>query len=159
MPGMSTIGQRERATQYRAVKLFKNQLDYQYYGNWQDRADNTNIEETYLRDWLTKQGVEHGLITNAIRQFKQAATMGDGKKLYHANEEVYSLLRYGVKVRQGQDENTKTVWLIDWNNSLNNEFAIAEEVSVIGENTLGTNSYTNRKSYGVLRVLVVHCYA
>ncbi len=118
---MSRIGQRERATQNRVVALFRNSaiLDYQYYGDWQDRADNSNIEEFYLRDWLTKQGVDDGLIASAIRQFKLAASMGDGKKLYYANQEVYGLLRYGVKVRQGQGENTKTVWLIDWKNPRN----------------------------------------
>ena len=41
---MSTIGQKERATQDRVVKLFQNQLGYEYYGDWQDRADNSNIE-------------------------------------------------------------------------------------------------------------------
>jgi type I restriction enzyme, R subunit len=153
---MSTIGQRERATQNRVVALFQNKslLDYQYYGDWQDRAGNSNIEEGYLRDWLTKQGVDDGLISNAIRQFKQAATMGDGKKLYHANKEVYSLLRYGVKVRQGQGENTKTVWLIDWNNPLNNAFAIAEEVSVKGENTKRPDIviYVNGIALGVIEL-------
>ncbi len=151
---MSAIGQKERATQNRVVKLFQNQLDYQYYGDWQDRADNSNIEESYLRGWLTNQGVDDGLITNAIRQFKQAATMGDGKKLYHANKEVYSLLRYGVKVRHGQGENTKTVWLVDWKNPLNNEFAVAEEVSVKGENTKRPDIviYINGIALGVIEL-------
>ena len=151
---MSTIGQRERATQNRVVKLFQNQLGYTYYGDWQDRPDNANIEEGYCRNWLSKQGVEDGLVTNAIRQFKQAATMGDGKKLYHANKEVYGLLRYGVKVRQGQGENTKTVWLIDWKNPLNNEFAIAEEVSVKGENTKRPDIviYVNGIALGVIEL-------
>ena len=46
-----------------------------------------------------------------------------------------SLLRYGVKVRPDVGENTETVWLIDWKNPLNNDFAIAEEVTVEGEHT------------------------
>ncbi len=151
---MSKIGQRERATQSRVVKLFKNKLDYDYYGDWQDRADNSNIEESYLRDWLSKQDVDVGLITNALRQFKQAATMGDGKKLYHANKKVYSLLRYGVKVRNGQGENTKTVWMIDWENPLNNDFAIAEEVSVKGENNKRPDIvlYVNGIALGVIEL-------
>lgn len=151
---MGTVGQRERATQDRVVKLFDDYLDYQYYGDWQDREDNSNVEEGYLRDWLTKQGVEDGLVTNALRQVKQAATMGDGKKLYHANKEVYGLLRYGVKVRQGQGDHTKTVWLIDWENPLNNEFAIAEEVSVKGENTKRPDIviYVNGIALGVIEL-------
>jgi len=151
---MSKVGQRERMTQKRVVKLFQNHLDYDYYGDWQDRSDNSNIEETYLRAWLNKQGINELMANNAIRQFKQAANMGDGKKLYHANKEVYSLLRYGVKVSQGQGENTKTVWLIDWKNPLNNEFAIAEEVSVRGENTKRPDVviYVNGIALGVIEL-------
>ncbi len=151
---MTKIGQKERATQNRVVTLFQQKLDYDYFGDWQDRADNSNIEEGYLRGWLSKQGNEGGVITNAIRQFKQAATMGDGKKLYHANKDVYSLLRYGVKVRQGQGENTKTVWLIDWSNPFNNAFAIAEEVSVKGENTKRPDIvlYVNGIALGVIEL-------
>jgi type I restriction enzyme R subunit len=151
---MSTIGQRERATQNRVVKLFQNQLGYTYYGDWQDRADNSNIEQAYLRSWLGKQGVDETMATNAIRKFKQAAGMGDGKKLYHANKDVYSLLRYGVKVSQGQGENTKTVWLVDWNKPLNNDFAIAEEVSVKGQNSKRPDIvlYVNGIALGVIEL-------
>lgn len=94
------------------------------------------------------------MANNAIRQFKQAASMGDGKKLYHANKEVYALLRYGVKVRQGLSENTKTVWLIDWGNPLNNDFAIAEEVSVKGEHTKRPDIvlYVNGIALGVIEL-------
>ena len=42
---MSTVGQRERATQNRVVKLFRDTLKYDYLGNWEDRAGNSNIEE------------------------------------------------------------------------------------------------------------------
>ena len=152
---MSTIGQRERATQDRVVALFQSPvLDYAYYGDWQDRADNSNIEERYLREWLEKRGEYAGLITQAIRQLKQAASMGDGKKLYHANQEVYSLLRYGVKVRQGQGENTKTVWLIDWEHPQHNDFAIAEEVSIKGEHTKRPDVviYVNGIALGVIEL-------
>ncbi|BBB26815.1 type I restriction endonuclease subunit R [Amphritea japonica] len=151
---MSAVGQRERATQNRVVKLFQNQLDYQYYGDWQKRVDNSNIEESYLRDWLGKQGVESGLITDALRQLKRAAAMGDGKKLYHANNSVYGLLRYGVKVRQTQGGQTQTVWLIDWQQPQNNEFAIAEEVSIKGEHTKRPDIvlYVNGIALGVIEL-------
>lgn len=66
---MSKVGQRERATQHRVVRLFQRELGYDYYGDWQDRPDNSNIEEAYLRTWLSKQGVEDSLITAALRQF------------------------------------------------------------------------------------------
>jgi type I restriction enzyme, R subunit len=130
---MSTVGQRERATQNRVIQLFQNQLGYAYLGNWQDRPNNRNIEEGLLRDWLAKRGYSNTLINRALHQLGQAAALGEGKNLYDANKAVYSLLRYGVKVSPGAGEQTQTVWLIDWHHPLNNDFAIAEEVTVAGE--------------------------
>ncbi len=151
---MSAIGQTERATQNRLVQLFQQQLGYAYNGNWQDRDGNSNIEESYCRQWLLKQGVDETMIASALRRVKQAASMGDGKKLYQANQEIYGLLRYGVKVRTGQGENTKTVWLIDWQNPLNNDFAIAEEVTIKGENTKRPDIalYVNGIALGVIEL-------
>jgi len=60
--------------------------------------------------------------------------LGEGKKLYYANKEVYRLLRYGIKDKEGTGQQKQTIWLIDWANPENNDFAIAEEVSVKGEN-------------------------
>ena len=42
---MSNIAQIERHTQNRIVKLFTEQLGYVYLGNWEERANNSNIEE------------------------------------------------------------------------------------------------------------------
>ena len=151
---MSKIGQRERATQNRVVTLFQKQLGYDYYDNWQDRADNSNIEEKYLRDWLKRQGVDEAMAVKAIRKFKRSAAVGDGRKLYHANQAVYSDLRYGVKVPQGQGKQDKTVWLIDWAKPLNNDFAIAEEVTVKGDNTKRPDVvlYVNGIALGVIEL-------
>ena len=41
---MSAIGQIEKRTQQRVVKLFREQLGYDYLGDWTDRAGNRNIE-------------------------------------------------------------------------------------------------------------------
>lgn len=151
---MSKIGQKERATQNRVVVLFRKQLGYDYYGDWQDRADNSNIEEGYLRAWLQRQGVAEAMAGKAIRKFKRSAAVGDGKKLYHANQAVYSDLRYGVKVPQGKGKQDKTVWLIDWDNPLNNDFAIAEEVTVRGDNTKRPDVvlYINGIALGVIEL-------
>ena len=51
---MSTVGQIERATQNRVVKLLREQLGYTYLGNWEVRQDNSNIEERYLRPFLKR---------------------------------------------------------------------------------------------------------
>ena len=42
---MSDVGQNEKATQNRIVKLISNKLGYKYLGDWQDRANNQNIEK------------------------------------------------------------------------------------------------------------------
>jgi len=151
---MSTVGQVERKTQNRIVKLFQNQLGYDYYGDWQDRPNNSNIEERYLSAWLQKQGLNEAIIAKALRKLRQATAMGDGKHLYDANKAVYSLLRYGVKVPQGNGLPDKTVWLIDWANPDNNDFAIAEEVSIKGENTKRPDIvlYVNGIALGVIEL-------
>ncbi|MDA8327497.1 MAG: type I restriction endonuclease subunit R [Betaproteobacteria bacterium] len=126
---MSTVGQIERATQQRVVKLFRDALGYDYLGKWIDRAGNRNIEDELARQFLKKQGYNDALITKALHQLNKVA--GDQtKSLYDSNQAVYGLLRYGVKIKADVGENTQTVWLIDWNNPLNNHFAIAEEVTV-----------------------------
>ena len=45
---MTNIGKSERATQNRVVKLFCDELGYRYLGDWADRANNSNIEESLL---------------------------------------------------------------------------------------------------------------
>ncbi len=127
----ASVGQRERETQQRVVKLFcdKDKLDYDYLGNWIDRTDNQNIEPELLRSWLQKQGVAEVLIARALHELEKVA--GDtGKSIYDRNRAVFDLLRYGVKVKPEAGENNITVWLIDWKNPLANHFAIAEEVTV-----------------------------
>lgn len=131
---MSNVGQKERVTQDRVVKFFQQVLKYDYLGNWEEREGNRNIETEYLRKWLISRDNEPVLIEKAIRRIDSAAALGEGKKLYDANKEVYRLLRYGVKEKLGAGEQKQTIWLIDWANPENNHFAIAEEVSIKGEN-------------------------
>ena len=47
-----------------------------------------------------------------------------------------------------------TVWLIDWENPLNNDFAVAEEVTIEGENTKRPDVvlYVNGIALGVLEL-------
>jgi len=151
---MSNVGQRERATQNRVVEFFQQELNYAYLGDWQDRPSNRNIEPTYLRAWLASQGVDSVLIEKAIRRLDTAAALGEGKKLFDANKEVYRLLRYGVKEKTGAGEVKQTIWLIDWKNPEKNHFAIAEEVSVKGENKKRPDIvlYINGIALGVLEL-------
>ena len=131
---MTTVGQRERATQNRVIRLFHNELGYDYLGNWEERPGNSNIEVDYLRANLRERGYSSELIQKAIFAF--AKTAGDQtKNLYDVNKAVYGLLRYGVQVKPEVGANTATVHLIDWQEPLNNHFALAEEVTVTSEHT------------------------
>ena len=132
---MNTIGEREKRTQERVIEFFRDALDYDYLGNWQDRANNSNIDKKRLTDLLKTQGHDDNIINKTLYQLDRAAKIDGNRTLYDANREVYELLRYGVKVRPDVGEPHITVWLIDWKNPHNNDFAIAEEVTIIGEHT------------------------
>ncbi|CNL00362.1 type I restriction endonuclease subunit R [Yersinia kristensenii] len=130
---MSTIGQRERATQQRLIQFFVKDLGYRYLRRSAGYAGDSNIDTDILCAWLKRRSVSDPLITRVLRQLDSAAALGEGKKLYYANKEVYRLLRYGVKEKEGVGEQNQTVWLIDWANPEANDFAIADEVTVKGE--------------------------
>lgn len=129
---MSIVGQRERITQERVVRLFQDQLGYTYLGNWEYRENNRNIDAGLLTSWLTRRGISASLISKVLREVDRAAALGAGKNLYDANKAVYSLLRYGVKVKEGAGEQHQTVFLVDWKNPLQNDFGLAEEVTLKG---------------------------
>ncbi len=132
---MSAVGQREARTQRRVVDFFRDFLDYAYLGNWEHRVGNSNIEKELLAAWLKRQGHGDHVIDRVLFQLDRAAALGGSKTLYDANREVHRLLRYGVKVQPAAGEQIITIWLIDWATPTNNDFAIAEEVTVVGENT------------------------
>ncbi len=129
---MSDVGQIERKTQDRVVRMFVERLGYRYLGNRQYRPGNGNVEQEDLRAWLQKRGTSETLITRALHRLGQAASLGESRSLYTANREVYGLLRYGVKVREAAGEPNQTVRLIDWTHPEANDFAVAEEVTVLG---------------------------
>jgi len=126
---LSTVGHIERETQNRVVALFQNELKYRYLGNWEEREDNSNIEVGILTAWLIKKGYSQTLIGKALYEFGKVAN-DQSKSLYDVNKEVYSMLRYGVNVQPEIGQNKETVWLIDWKNPLENDFAVAEEVTI-----------------------------
>ena len=151
---MSTVGQREILTQRRVVAFFQDELGYAYLGDWQDRPGNSNVEEVQLTDWLKRQGHDDKIIGKALRELGKVAALGGSKTLYDANREVYGLLRYGVKVQPDVGEQNITVWLMDWSLPGNNDFSIAEEVTVAGENTKRPDLvlYVNGIALGVLEL-------
>ena len=130
---MSSIGDSERKTQTRVVKFFRDKLHYTYLGNLHDSV-NSNIMQDKLIAWLMKQGYSEKLASNAIDALVKASTnLQQG--LYHANKEVYSLLKNGAKVKETVEQPPQTVYFISFDEPLTNDFYIAEEVTVVGGNT------------------------
>ena len=131
---MSTIGDLEKKTQRRVVKLFVDELDYEYLGDLSE-GDNHNIIEGHLEHFLfAYQGYGeredgHYLITRAVAELIKAAG-NTSRSLYDRNKEVYRLLRYGAQLKADVGAQNETVRFIDWENPERNRFAIAEEVTV-----------------------------
>jgi len=128
---MSDIGQSERATQNRDIALFQNELGYTFLGDWTDRPNNSNIEEGLLTAYLSKSGCSESKINRTLDRLRTEAN-NPNRNLYDNNKEVYSLLRYGVPVKAVAGENTDTIKLINWDSPAQNDFAIAEEVTLHG---------------------------
>ncbi len=128
---VSDIGQLEIATQDKVIKLFVDTLGYNYLGDWRDRENNSNVEEIYLKEFLAKQGYDSELINRAINEFTKGVT-NQAKSLYDKNKEVYNLLRYGLKIKTSVSEINQTIHFIDWENPENNNFALASEVTIKG---------------------------
>lgn len=150
---MNGVGRVERKTQDRLIKLFSNTLDYNYLGNWHDRDNNAAVEEDYLRKYLGKKGYSKELIDRAIDKLVNAAkTQVD--KLYYANKEVYSLIRYGAQIKEHIGENYQTVSFINFEDVYDNDFYIAEEVSVEGEHKKRPDIvlYVNGIALGVIEL-------
>jgi type I restriction enzyme R subunit len=130
---MPNIGDSERKTQNRVVKFFRDKLHYTYLGNLHD-SENRNIMQERLHAWLLKQGYSEKLASNAVDALVKTSTNLQ-QRLYHANKEVYSLLKYGAKVKESVEQSPKTVYFIDFEDASKNDFYIAEEVTIVSNNT------------------------
>ena len=128
---MSTVAAPERATQNRVIALFCDELGYRYLGDWIDRTTNSNIEEAQLASWLAGAGYTTDQINRAIYLLRTEAD-NPNRSLYDNNKACYSLLRYGVPVKAAAGDNTETIQLVNWADPSKNDFAIAEEVTLLG---------------------------
>ena len=127
---MTPFGPPERLTQTRVLSLFRNDLGYRYLGDWTYRDGNSNVEEDLLCRFLEGLGLSPQQINRTLDLIRQA--LSPGKSLYDTNKAFYSLLRYGVPVKVAVDHNTETIPLIDWDHPENNDFSVAEEVTLRG---------------------------
>ena len=126
----------ERVTQNRVIARITTKheaggLGYDYWGDWSKREGNRGIEAEHLRANLTKRGYTQAHISQALQKLLAAAD-ATGITLYQANLRTYQLLRYGVPVQVAAGAPHETVHLIDWVTPANNDFALAEEVTLKG---------------------------
>ena len=128
---MSRIDKTERATQDRVIELFTQKLGYRYLGDWSQREGNHCIEEGPLTAHLAGQGYSQAHVSAALHRLRAEALL-HGRTLAAANQAVYQLLRYGVSVKVAAGELSETVHLVNWDRPDNNDFAIAEEVTLKG---------------------------
>src|ERR1035437_6235795 len=151
---MSDVGQIERKAQDRVVKLFQDALDYDYLGNWEYREGNSNVEVDYLAANLAARHYPPALIAKALAILEKDKALGGGRTLYEANKAVYGRLRYGIPVSPEAGQAPVTVKLIDWEHPGANHFAIAEEVSIVGQHTKRPDIvlYVNGIAVGILEM-------
>lgn len=119
----------ERITQNRIIQLFQEQLEYTYYGNWEKREHNSNVEADILKKNLLKRGYSETLANKAVKELTDLAMTSAGN-IYHRNKTFYETIRYGVKARPELGEQFDTIFPIDWKDWRNNDFGIAEEVTL-----------------------------
>ena len=137
----SHIGEPERPVQNRLLALFKEKLKYEYLGNYEYRTCNRNIESKLLFDYLmSTQKWSKDEAKRAITKLEKEAYCTP-QNMQEKNENVYSLLRYGVNVSPDVGTKKITVNLIDWEHPDKNQFYIAEEVTI---NSSTPDSFTKR---------------
>jgi len=131
---MQEVGQIERKTQDRVIKLFTEKMGYSYLGNLMEQ-ENANIVPDLLMQFLKKQGYSDYVTKHAMGELIKAANNSQ-EDLYHANKSVYTLLRYGKSIKD-ENGNVVSVFYIEWDPKKveYNNFYIAEEVTVVEQHT------------------------
>lgn len=135
---------KEREYQNEIVKLFREELHYNYLGKLQygknrqamdNGVKNSPVIESELRSFLSREGSSYTdfQIEEAIRLVKDAARLPDKKVgiLADTNNAFYEILISHLAIQPDSEKPHENVYLFDFDNPLANNFAIAEEVSFI----------------------------
>ena len=130
MSRIENITHGKRATQNKAISMLQSVLRYRYLGNLQE-VENSNIRVDDLRKFLIqKQNCTPQMAEEAIIALREAAHCGNNRELYDKGLATYQLLREGLSVSQGFGKVNKQINFINWDDPSENDFAIAEEVTV-----------------------------
>lgn len=150
---MSNINELEIKTQRRIIdEIFVKKLKYTYLGNYEDRENNSNIEEELLLKFLLKKYSEP-VAKRAIQELVSLAH-NETRPIGEVNKEVYNLLKYGNGINISVGEKTEQVYYIDYGDYKNNDFYIAEEVTIYGQNVKRPDIviYINGIAIGVIEL-------
>ena len=148
----------ERETQDRVIGLFTDEtrldsLGYRCLGDWSKRENNRCVEVEILGDNLKLRGYSDTFISAAMHELQKATDL-TGKTLFQASLETYRLIRFGVQVQVAANTDYETVHLIDWQNPDQNDFALAEEVTLKGSHERRPDLvlYLNGLAVGVIEL-------
>lgn len=149
----SFIGKSEQVTQERVIRLFVEELNYSYLGDWVDREGNSNIEQGLLAKYLKGAGYSDEHISAALHRLTSEAH-NTHRSLYDNNKAVYALLRYGVDVQVQAGKQYQKVKLINWDEPQRNDFVIVQEVTLKGgfERRPDLVLYVNGIAVGVIEL-------
>ena len=118
----------EKNVQDRVLRWLVDDLGYADMGNFSGQ-DNTPVKEEWLKANLKKRGYTDDQIKTAVKELVDEVK-NQSDTLYQINCRVYSLLRYGKLGVKDEKGDRRTVHYIDWENVDNNDFYVAQEVSV-----------------------------
>ena len=128
---MSKVNELEIVTQRRIIDdVLVSKLGYIYLGNYEERIGNSNVEEDLLLKFLLKTHSE-SIAKRAVQEFASLAH-NETRSLYEVNKAVYNLIKYGKGLNISAGQKTEQVYFIDFENFENNDFYVAEEVTING---------------------------